>query len=418
MIKDSPFDNASKKLLFQAFNSYFYVFDLDRPLVYVLFIIPFVIIPGVIISCWRPKKWPSRTQTKCCLCSEKCLDLEKEILRHVRVLPQNINSWSKFFLNCCSHDDSQHSVWSHDICKFGRNSDDDDSQHSVCGHAICVLWSVASVLIMGPIFAVIVILVYLFVSFACIIAFSPCTCFVIMGFRYVREKSISKGLLFTVCKVILLIALVCSAISVFLVVAFSMQFLVRTFGFVIMGITLNAESAVPYVTFLFVVWRNIHLCYRSMQNKYKEVKTIISEQWKEVTEKELSTIPINLFWEVCNDFEVLPVVCEIFLMLRNIVFIVVFLTVALTAILLFKVHQVYNSSAIVSSIAVFFEREIVRDVFHWSHSRLKFYWLGDNLYGKKVARAIKAYRKKNNEGKSQRSVDIADSPRILYEAAV
>ena len=80
----------------------------------------------------------SEIQAKCCLCREKCFDPEQEILKHVRVLPQNINGWSKLFLNYCS-------------CKLGRNSRD-DSQHSARGHAICVLWSVASVLIVGRIF--------------------------------------------------------------------------------------------------------------------------------------------------------------------------------------------------------------------------------------------------------------------------
>ncbi|KAK2551062.1 hypothetical protein P5673_028124, partial [Acropora cervicornis] len=49
LIKGSPFDNASEKLLFQVINSYLYVFDLDRPLVYVLFIFPFFVIPGIFL---------------------------------------------------------------------------------------------------------------------------------------------------------------------------------------------------------------------------------------------------------------------------------------------------------------------------------------------------------------------------------
>lgn len=97
-------------------------------------------------------------------------------------------------------------------------------------------------------------------------------------------------------------------------------------------------------------------------------------------------------------------------MLRNIVFIVVFLIVASTAILLFKV--VHNSSVIMSSVAGFFEREIVRDVFHWSHSLLQFYWLGENLpRKKKIARAIfKEYMKEPTE-KIPRSLDICRLPK-------
>ena len=45
----------------------------------------------------------------------------------------------------------------------------------------------------------------------------------------------------------LLAVLSYSAMNVFLVLSFSSQFAVRMFGFVIMGITLNAEFAVPYI---------------------------------------------------------------------------------------------------------------------------------------------------------------------------
>ncbi|XP_067018843.1 uncharacterized protein [Acropora muricata] len=395
LIKGSPFDNASEKLLFQVINSYLYVFDLDRPLVYVLFIFPFFIFPGVIILCWRPKTLASEIQTKCCLCREKCFDPEQEILKHVRILPQNINGWSKLFLNYCR-------------CKIRRNSHD-DSQHSACGHAIRVLWSLASVGIVGPIFAVIIMLVYLCVSLACIIAFSPLVCLLMIGFRFIREKSVPNGFLFAISKLILLAALVYSAVSVSIVLLFSSQFVVRTFGFIIMGLTLNADSAVPYVTFVFVVWRNIHLCYRNFQNKYKEVKKIISEQWKEVTKEELSTIPIVCFWKICNDFEVLPVVYEIFLMLRNIVFIVVFLIVASTAILLFKV--VHNSSVIMSSVAVFLSGKLSETFFIGVTADYNFIGWEKICLEKKIARAIfKEYMKEPTE-KIPRSLDICRLPK-------
>ncbi|XP_068743032.1 uncharacterized protein [Montipora capricornis] len=394
LIKGNPFENASTKLLFQVINNYLYVFDLDRPLVYVLFIFPFFIIPGVIILCWRPKTLASGIQTKCRLCREKFFDPEQEILQHVRVLPQYINGWSKLFLNCCR-------------CKLWRNSHD-DSQHSACGHAFRVLWSVASVVIVGPIFAVIIILVYLCVSLACIIAFSPLVCLLMLGFRFIRQKSIPNGFLFAISKVILPAALVYSAVSVSLVLLFSSQFVVRTFGFIIMGLTLNADTAVPYVTFVFVVWRNIQLCYRNLQNKYKEVKKIISEQWKEVTKEELSTIPIVCFWKVCNDFEVLPVVYEFFLMLRNIVFIVVFLIVALTAILLFKV--VHNSSVIMSSVAVFLSGKLSETFLIGVTADYSFIGWERICLEKKIARAIiKEYMKEPTE-KIPRSLDICRLP--------
>ena len=209
--------------------------------------------------------------------------------------------------------------------------------------------------------SVIIILVYLCVWLACIIAFSPLVCLWMIGSPFIREKSIRNGFFFASSKVILFAALVYSAVSVSIVLLFSSKFVARTFGFIIMGLTVNADSAVPYVTFVFVVGRNIHLCYRNLQNKYKEVKKIISEQWKKVTKEKVSTIPIVCFWKICYDFEVLPVAYEFFLMLRNIVFIVVFLIVASTAILLYKV--VHNSSVLMSSVAVFLSGKLSETFF-------------------------------------------------------
>lgn len=392
IIKGSPFDSASRKLLFQAFNSYFYVFDFDRPLVYVAFIFPFLVIPGAIIACWKPGKSATKTDNKCRLCDKKGLTPELEVLEHLRVMPEKINCRCKLFLNSCSSDSI-----------FFRNSRT-DSQHSFCGHVICVLWSVASVAIMGPIFAMILILTYVFVSVAYIIAFSPCFCLAIIAFRLIREL-FSEGLV----RFTLLAVLSYSAMSVFLVLSFSSQFAVRMFGFVIMGITLNAEFAVPYITFVFVVWRNIYLCYRNFQSKYKQVKEMISEEWKEVT------IPIDLFWKVCNYYRVLPLAYEVFVMLRNIVFILVFLTIALTAILLFKV--VYDSSAIVTSVAVFLSGKLSEMFFTgvttgYSFSGWEKIWKVET-----IARAVREYREETTE-KCQRGRNVAGSPGLLPEAAV
>lgn len=162
-------------------------------------------------------------------------------------------------------------------------------------------------------------------------------------FRFIHKRPIYKWLLF--------VTLVYASLSVCIVAIFSCQFVVRMFGFVVMGITLNAEVTVPYVTFVFVVWNNISLCYSNVQNRYKAIKEMISEQWKELTKDNSDTIPIDLFWFVCNKCTVLPVANEVCRMLWNIVAILIFLIIALSAIFLFQVA--YTSSAIVSTIAVF-----------------------------------------------------------------
>ena len=83
-------------------------------------------------------------------------------------------------------------------CKCRRNKNV-HSQHSVCGHAInyciaiCVLWSIAFVAVTGPIIlAITTILIYLFVSVACIIIFSPYVWLMLITFRFIRKQFISR----------------------------------------------------------------------------------------------------------------------------------------------------------------------------------------------------------------------------------
>ena len=67
-------------------------------------------------------------------------------------------------------------------------------------------------------------------------------------------------------------------------------------------------------------------------------------------------IPTALFWFVCNKRRVLPIADEVFLMLCSVLAILMFLSIALAAIFLFKVA--YTSSAVVSTIAVFVSGKI------------------------------------------------------------
>lgn len=152
IIKSNYFDEASRKLLFQVGDFYLNVFSLDRPLVYILFIVPLFIIPGVVISLWSPQTTETSDQTKeCCLCG-KSVTPQKEILEHVKAMPQFIsnNLWPRLkdFLNQSK-------------CKILRNRNF-HSRHSTCGHAICVLWSVASVLIVAPVVALIIFIINCF----------------------------------------------------------------------------------------------------------------------------------------------------------------------------------------------------------------------------------------------------------------
>lgn len=323
IIKSNHLDDASKKLLFQVADFYLNVFSLDKPLVYVLFILPYFIIPGVLIVCWRPEKGTSASH----------ITPQREVIQQVKavpqIIPQKLLTLLKAFLSICRkgklHDTHVHSL------------------HSLCGHVICVFWTALLMLFFALVVSLLAFLVILFASVICTIIYSPYFCLMKVTFRYIHKRPVYRGILF--------LTLVYSSLSVFILAVFSCQFVVRMVGFVIMGLTLNGEVTIPYVTFVFVVWRNIHLCFNNLQNRYKQIKEMISEQWKELTGHE-ETIPTDLFWFVCNTYKVLPVANELCRMLWNVIAILVFLVIALSAIFLFNV-VLYDSSAIVSTIAVF-----------------------------------------------------------------
>lgn len=93
------------------------------------------------------------------------------------------------------------------------------------------------------------------------------------------------------------------------------------FGFVVVGLIINAKKTTPYVAFGFVFVSNISLCYNTFQKRFKKMKKIIFKYCKkkinslpnaEIIRK---TIPETLFWYIWKD--VLPIEPEIFAMLAN-----------------------------------------------------------------------------------------------------
>ena len=134
---------------------------------------------------------------------------------------------------------------------------------------------------------------------------------------------------------------------------FSCCFITDTVAYTIKGIALNADIVTPYAAFFLVVVTNIYFCYANLQNRYKEVKGMISECLKQLHinsrgPQTKDTIPTRLFWFVCR--RVLPVKSEMCRMLRNISLILIFLFLVVYAIIFFG--NEYNISAIFSVIAV------------------------------------------------------------------
>ena len=83
------------------------------------------------------------------------------------------------------------------------------------------------------------------------------------------------------------------------------------FGYIIIGLVLNAEIASPFGTFVITASTNMYFCYYNLQKKYQEVKEMISQQWEKqkkdllstdgLSKSEEGTIPEDLFWRICSD---------------------------------------------------------------------------------------------------------------------
>ena len=164
----------------------------------------------------------------------------------------------------------------------------------------------------------------------------------------------------------LVTCLICAPVVVlmFSVTLATMSFIIQICFFTVIGLVLNAGLLTPYAAFILVVTSNMYLCYSNLQGRYKEVKQMISEYWKE-NKKELpcmghinnDTIPKELFWFVCGkgrqQFQrnVLPLRAEICFMLRDMALILTFLFASLLAILTFT--SMNDISTLMSTIIVF-----------------------------------------------------------------
>ncbi|XP_044184673.1 LOW QUALITY PROTEIN: uncharacterized protein LOC114961879 [Acropora millepora] len=188
----------------------------------------------------------------------------------------------------------------------------------------------------------------------------------------------------------------------------SVAFIVKTFLFTVMGLVLNAEVITPYVAFILIVTRNLHLCYSNLQTRYKEVKGMIAEHWKEnirelpwLDKGHAQTIPKDLFWFVCgngkSDFQknILPLRVEICFMLRDMALTLTFLSVSLFAILAFK--SMNDVSALVSTTFVFLSGVIPTLIFQGFTKKEKFSGWNKIKIEKKIKEAVKEYITKQKD---------------------
>ena len=268
---------------------------------------------------------------------------------------------------------------------------------------------------LGIVFLLIFLIIFVFL----LLASSPFLTFFIFVVKkgldtfYDLARSFSQHIGFTP------IVLVLTSVSFFIIfstiisfsfytITSSVQFIINTFLFTIMGVVLNVEFVTPYVAFFLVVARNVHLCFLNLQNRYKEVKDMISKHWEEETTNLLwikcsnnGTIPKELFWFVCSneklDYEeqILPLRTEICFMLRDMALIVLFLGLFFFAVLVFETME--EISALVSTFLVFISGVIPTLIFKRFTKKEQFSGWDKIKIDNKIKKAVQVYILKSME---------------------
>ena len=325
---------------------------------------PCCLIVFLILLCIRPKDFFYHPQPKNCIIKCKSISLGDEMIRHLKLL----HHWAydlTFFVLKQSMDKLEQCLVFLDrrgIRRWPRVF------RSMC-YLLLTLVGMLFLLLLGAIF----VIIYLMCMGLLVIFLSPLFTFFVFIVKKIGELATSLCdkcnkcvllLLFT-CKA-LAICLTCTpvVVMIFSVTLATISFIVQICFFTVIGFVLNAGLLTPYAAFILVVTSNMYLCYSNLQGRYKEVKQMISEHWKE-NKKDLpckghihdDAIPKELFWFVCGkgreEFErdVLPLRAEICFMLRDMALISTFLFASLLAILTFT--SMNDISTLISTIIVF-----------------------------------------------------------------
>ena len=230
--------------------------------------------------------------------------------------------------------------------------------------ALCVVWVIVSfflILLLAIFSEVFFIFLCLVMQVCFLLIFSPFnTLFLIFSLKKWHRQTRAFGEFHVLNRVIAVITIVCLLMCSCVILLCTMTlltssciFFTSTVAYTTMGIALNADNVTPYAAFVLVIITNIYLCYANFQNRYKEVKGMISTCRWELHKNTGSfhfnyTIPTKLYWFVCSI--VLPVKSEICRMLRNMALILIFLFLVVYSIAFYGSEN--DVSAIFSVFAV------------------------------------------------------------------
>ena len=365
---------------------------------------------------------------KCIACKGENLLIGEELLKHLEKMLLQIHNFAFWLIKqhrkglkkaaYCTH------LFDSFIEKMSERRQDSRLHHAGIV-ALCFICNVLVIAIYGLLLGAVYIFLFLTGLVYLCLFYSPYFCLLIVlcrkGLDWIlwfkkRERpeleSYSKQILLFIVFVGLVF---CYGLFIFQILsvtcfigALSCRFLVRMFGFIIIGLVLNAEVASPFVTFFVAASTNMYLCYYNLQKRYQEVKEMISQQWQKhkhllhnnkLSENEDGTISKDLFWYICGEksksmHKVLPIRREVNRMLCKMVAIFLFLFLALCAIIF--LGNTYNISAVASTIAVFVTGVIPGLFFEGLTKAHRFSGATKSGMMKKIEKAVQEYIRKIN----------------------
>ena len=317
-----------------------------------------LILTVLVLPCWtaflflKPK---DLYLNKCPLCDRENVDsvsIGNEILHHLKLFPETVY----FFMLTYRHllNRSLKKMVSLSTCNLEMNY-----RGSRMRRALFSLWLLFSSLftlflsLVGAAFCLFLLLVsviFLFFCFSPLIFLLDIICKKVLTMtRRTSDSIVLRNFLLLAFVIYLLFITILLYNGIFTLCTFFDGIL----GFTTMGLVLNAEIVIPYLSFLVVVITNVYFCYANLQKNYMAVKEFILKYRQQELDSnsgaDQRTIPTNLFWFVSD--EVLPVTTEICLMLRDMAVIVTFLFLTVSSIIFFR--NAYEISTLVSTIAVF-----------------------------------------------------------------
>ena len=371
-----------------------FIFWMKNCVFRVFFVIAFVVIPLVTIMFMRPtslKVAPlssgyesSRDTCNCCFCGKWPSYVGDHMLDHLKILQLKVYAmiYGVICINSCLFEcfvySKSCSFQSMTCCQMVKRAF--YFLYVIFVIAVFVLFIVPFSLVLFLFFSVVLLFFYspfVSLSFDVVITIVGRNLYSAVLDRYYLPKHVQgccsiiyvivHGLVGSIVMILIPFYLFVYVLGACFIASLSCRFVVRLFGFLIMGLVLNAQIVSPFVTFFIVATTNIYLCYNNLQNKYKEVKELISRQWQEhkdfmppdtvLSRGNDKTIPKDLFWFVCGSFgdldfgkKVLPVGIEVVRMVRNMTLILIFLFLTLSAVVFFQ--NTFDISAVASSVVM------------------------------------------------------------------